>query len=326
MKKLFISLSIFALGACGGGSGSGSGSSADLVTIDSQNAPEIAAAVATSTVNSDLPDGSELLFGITGSASKPSAPDMAAFSKTLANQVLSAPVAGTSGDFQFDCEIAGSISISATVSNQSTLSAGDRITFSFNNCSNSVNEIADGTIRMTIRSFSGDVTTGENVSMSISTEFIDYNIIEGDGEVFGFDGDMTISLNATDPMNVVSSLSSNRLTVVENGRNQSIEDYNVEFSVDETTGAYTITTSGTFIDNANLGGAVTFRTLAPFEGTGDEDPQSGQMEITGADGGIIIITVQGANSVLIEIDIEGDGVIDGTIETTWDEMEDLLDD
>lgn len=71
---------------------------------------------------------------------------------------------------------------------------------------------------------------------------------------------------------------------------------------------------------AQLGGSVQSETTTPFEGIGDGYPSSGVMVVTGAANSSETIIVVDSTKLTIEVDEDGDGVIDQTINTTWDAL------
>ena len=63
-------------------------------------------------------------------------------------------------------------------------------------------------------------------------------------------------------------------------------------------------------------------TLTTFEGVGDNFPNTGVMRITGANNSNVIFTVISNTTVQLEVDEDGDGVVDDTITVPWADLED----
>lgn len=74
---------------------------------------------------------------------------------------------------------------------------------------------------------------------------------------------------------------------------------------------------GDFYDSG-VGGVMELVTVAPFEGSGDDSPREGVLEIRGAGNSKIRLTALDTKDVRIEVDEDGDDVFEETIETTWD--------
>ena len=76
------------------------------------------------------------------------------------------------------------------------------------------------------------------------------------------------------------------------------------------------------LEGSLFDGSVTFNTTTPFQGTGLANPDSGVLEIDGANGSSITLTA--LNNVTVQIDVvDADGMSE-TLVTTWDELRALL--
>lgn len=74
---------------------------------------------------------------------------------------------------------------------------------------------------------------------------------------------------------------------------------------------------GEFYDSG-VGGVMTLETMVAFEGHGDSGPDTGVLEIHGAGNSLVRLTAIDETNVRLEVDEDGDGVIDETSVTTWD--------
>jgi hypothetical protein len=81
--------------------------------------------------------------------------------------------------------------------------------------------------------------------------------------------------------------------------------------------AYSTDASGT-LATVNLGGSVRYTTTTTFQGIGSDYPSSGVMVVTGAANSSETITAVDSISVTIDVDADGNGTVDQTINTTWD--------
>jgi hypothetical protein len=75
------------------------------------------------------------------------------------------------------------------------------------------------------------------------------------------------------------------------------------------------------LSSQNIAGSVDFESTETFTGvyTGSEsnNPEAGVMVVRGAAGSSESITVLDSVNVQVEVDVEGDGTVDETIQTTW---------
>jgi len=61
-------------------------------------------------------------------------------------------------------------------------------------------------------------------------------------------------------------------------------------------------------------------TSLALESMGEDYPFVGELRIEGADQAVIVMIALDANTVRLQIDINGDGAIDETLDLTWDEL------
>jgi len=199
---------------------------------------------------------------------------------------------------------------------------GDSITVTFDACTDESGDQYDGTMTIRITQITGDLDNPP-FALGISVTF-NLTITEG-GDSFTATGgfNFTLSDDGAGGIGIVMSGTSFSISGMQDGApiNQSLSNFRFELTFDESTGDYTVDFSGT-ISTGDLGGAVTFDTTTPFQGTTStefllENPTAGVLEVTGAGGSKAILTVTGLNTVRIEIDEDGDGTFETTINTTW---------
>ena len=72
------------------------------------------------------------------------------------------------------------------------------------------------------------------------------------------------------------------------------------------------------LESAVLGGYVSYDIIVPLQAPDGQDPESGEILISGGDGnGTIRIVIESSASVRLEIDADGDGNVDDYQYTTW---------
>lgn len=230
-------------------------------------------------------------------------------------------------DDDFEC-VTGSVSIQENDTPPvGEPNVGDTITATFNACTDEFGDQIDGTMTIGITQVTGDLdnppfTLGISVTFNLTfTEGMDTFTVTG-----GFN--FTLSDDGAGNITIVMSGTNFSFSGTENGVpfSESLTNFRYELSFNENTGDYTVDFSGT-ISSGDLGGAVTFDTTTPFQGNTTEEfdlqtPTSGVLEVSGAGGSKAILTVTGLNTVRIEIDEDGDGTFETTINTTWDALVD----
>jgi hypothetical protein len=81
---------------------------------------------------------------------------------------------------------------------------------------------------------------------------------------------------------------------------------------------YMRSSSGT-LDSTQLSGVIRYSTPVTFQGIGSDFPNAGEFLVQGATSSLRLIA-ENNTDVSIEIDSDGDGNVDQTIETTWAEL------
>jgi hypothetical protein len=79
-----------------------------------------------------------------------------------------------------------------------------------------------------------------------------------------------------------------------------------------------LSASGT-LDSTQLAGVVQYSTPVTFAGEGFDYPSSGALLVEGENSSARLTAIDNVN-VTIEVDSNGDGVIDDTINTTWADL------
>jgi len=84
--------------------------------------------------------------------------------------------------------------------------------------------------------------------------------------------------------------------------------------------AFTVTSDdGVVFELSGVDGDLDLAITEPVSGRAFPEPEDGRIKITADDGSsaVVILTV---DAVVIEIDTVGDGVVDGVLRTTWDDL------
>jgi hypothetical protein len=318
-------LGVFVLAGCSGSGDPGLTlpPPADPASITSQNAPVIASAVVTSAL-----EGGELgAFASLGTLASPqmSGESGLIYAKAAELQlgylesVKSAPaqstepVEATLGPEDTACSGGGTVTFTAVIRNEGTLTEGDTITFEFTDCVEG-ESTTNGMFAMNIIDFSGDFLT--DFSFTVEVELTDFSVTL-DGETATAAGTLDLTLAATQ-MGSSIEIGSDSFTVEAGGATHSLSGYLFAQTV-QTNGDFTIELSGTLTSSA-FSGAVDFETTVTLDGFGTAFAYGGEIVITGAENATITVTPVSETMVHLDIDLDGDGVPDESADLSWDEL------
>lgn len=312
-----------ALVACGGGGGGSSGSgtpsaSATSVAITSANANQVAsdAFAATNFAVSGANTATDLVAFAVGSASNPSfnlrsfADDyLQRLRSRSSSQMVTVQAVYTD---PYVCSGGGSYAdVWNDADNDLTDSAGDSYSTTYNNCVEA-GITTNGAVSASLVSFSGSVFGDYTMS---GTFGFDNLSVSYTGFSFNMNGGMSYSASRTGT-NASATVSIPSLVITEPSGSATIANATLQYSQNETTLAYSYSISAT-VSSTAAGGQVTVTTLAPFTGTGTGYPVSGSVRMTGAAGSSVTLTATGGGNVRLDVDSNGDGITDSTINTTW---------
>ncbi|MEM8769962.1 MAG: hypothetical protein AAGE43_21210, partial [Pseudomonadota bacterium] len=192
--------------------------------------------------------------------------------------------------------------------------SGVAITTAFDNCLESEAGLLDGSVTLVIEQLDLEGELGvDTFSMVFSAIFEDFTSEEG-----SIDGDISLSA-VSSPGQTNVDVSGDSLAVGIDGEALTLVDYVVD-TFEDTTALienfdFTLQVSG--LGEITVDTLEAWRTLAFAE-----TPISGVLRIVGLDGGSILVTALDEVNVQLEVDEDGDGTVDVTIMTTWDELED----
>jgi hypothetical protein len=185
---------------------------------------------------------------------------------------------------------------------QEELNAGDNGSVTFTVCVFNGDEI-NGSMTFRVNSASG---TGVSIAFTVDD-------LSTDG--LTLDANMTLEVNETEAESR-AVVRGSRLESESGGASSTLLDFRWVETVDEDTEEFSITFSGT-VSNSMLDGTVRYETLTPFEGADDQNPSSGQMRITGANGSVLLLTAIEGGNIFVETDADGDGEFESGFTTTW---------
>jgi len=341
VKSFLIGALMGALGlaGCGGGGGDGvsTPAAAPTVTISAANQGTVTRAM----VDGSQAFGQSQPFAAPGGAaaqSTGSAPLalhagvlpsivrrglVAAFGSRPGASIASAmrPTATTSTTEL--CSLSGSITTTLSdVDNGQSLSGGDILTLTFDQCAESSDDAVNGVLTFTIGSVASG--PGGNVQFSGSLAFVQLSATSGT-HLANIQGSVGVAAAITSTSSQLAlTVGANALTVTTSAPgylDTIVYEPGMQLIVTTTDGALTqsdVSLNGSFTASS-IGGRVLVATVVPLRQLGsDADPSSGQVVVTGASGTQLRVTALSANSVQLELDANGDGTYERSGVFAWD--------
>lgn len=217
----------------------------------------------------------------------------------------------------FDCLAGGTVTISGDIADliTPTLSPGDFIDSDYSDCDEGAGEVVNGMVRMTVDAFVGDLVQG---LYDLTATFVLTNLqVTTAADVITSNGTVTVALDTTMLPAVAASISGSSLTTDSNTSSETLSNFQTVQTVDAglQPAPYTLDSSGT-LDSSDLPGVVSYSTPVSFQGFDFDFPSSGEFLVRAENSSVRLVAVDNVN-VRIEIDSDGDDVVDESIDTTW---------
>lgn len=324
--RMALGLMTAGISACGGGGGGGgTAAPAELATLDSGNADTIVREVLGAGFDSSdfgtAVSGGGILS--TDGGSNALAVRMATRRTIQAAGDTSSQAAGNAqpsdsyGPERSDCQVSGSVTLSATLASTETLSAGDQITAIFASCNDGDGAVYNGRMRIDVLGFAGDLY-GELYQLNSRLTLTNLAITE-DGITDTGNGTLNVNMNLLTPDLDLYSISTSRFELA-SGDNSWIFHDVVSTSEDDHRGSgwlITLSESGS-LESSSFAGRVDYGTTTPFQSVNGNPPAAGVLRIGGANGSSILVTALNEADLQLAIDWNGDTVVDETRLMAWD--------
>ena len=291
-----------------------------LATITTANAPAIAGSVMTAAL--DGGDLGSFAFSPMGAPASSPKSTRVYYSKVAEIQnaqigallrqtqpVFLAPI----GPEATQCSGGGTVTLSGNIANPATLSPNDTITFDFASCVED-DTTTNGKFSMRVTSFSGDPASGV-FSFGVTATITSLQITVG-AETATVNGSVSISISAAGSL-LTTIVTSSSISVGDGGSTHTLRDYSSVRAL--TSESFTLDVHGS-LTSSDFSGTVNFATTALLQGLGDGYAYTGQLLITGANGATIKVVVLDSTFLRLEVDSSGDGVVDATLDFTWDDL------
>jgi hypothetical protein len=223
------------------------------------------------------------------------------------------------------CSVSGSITTTVNdADNSQSLSSGDALTLTFNQCRESSTDAVNGGMTFSI----GTVTSAlaSNLQFSGSLAFVQLSASSGT-QLDNIQGSVGVAAAITSTsFQIELTVGANALTVTSSAPgylDTIVYEPGMQLTVTATDGAVTqtdVTLNGSFTASS-IGGRVVVATVLPVRQLGtDANPSSGQVIVTGASGTHLRVTALNATSVQLELDANGDGTYERSGVVAWDSI------
>jgi hypothetical protein len=316
-RHLLIFCATLALASCGGSSSFSGGSTDTSTGLGLTSGNVLTAASVSYLAAFDSGDLANVGGSIGASATAPGSAAPTAntqLSGFLVNALQQIPF----GPDEFPCVVSGSVTISGDIADPLTLTVGDTFSIEATACDDGIGEVVDGLISMTVTDFSGDFLLG--TYLLGMNAFLDGLQVTTATDVISSTGDASIALDTTATPFVSASVSGSSMAASSNASTETLTNYATEQSVDAgiAPAPYTLTSRGT-VNSSQLADLVSYSTPVQFQGDGVDYPYTGELLLTGGNSSARLIAVDNVN-VRVELDSDGDGIVDVTVDTTWNAL------
>jgi hypothetical protein len=215
-----------------------------------------------------------------------------------------------------NCTADGTADITRELADPGTLTVGDHINAVFIDCDDGEGYVLNGEVDITVADKQGDLAAGIFL-LSLDTIATGVEVTKGTDTAF-FDGTFTLTLDTRDFPVIAQRLAGSELEFAYGAETVTLTDFDhyieVDFGVSPET--VLVVVSGR-LDSQLLGGSVDYETPVPVRAIGDDEPYTGEILITGADDSNVRIVIVDSTRVTLEVDTNGDGVVDAFIDTTF---------
>ena len=210
------------------------------------------------------------------------------------------------------CPVDGTVDITATLANPPQLTVGDRIIFVFDNCDDGEGWVISGTVDLTIAALQGDPQT-DVVLTGFDVLLTDVTLTDGI-DTFTANGDFRLTLDALAFPVITMTVTGQELAL---GVGTTVTTF-IEFEHSATLdGDLFAAEAFGRMSSPSLGGSVDYETTAVIRAIGNFDPYEGAILVSGAGRTSVRIVIVDSSHVTLEIDTNGDGVVDNFVDTNW---------
>jgi hypothetical protein len=246
--------------------------------------------------------------------SPPAAPDLLSSNSKFE---LFATVAMTGESVTDTCTVSGTVTVSGDPANDPvTLAERDVFDLVFDACDDGDGYTLGGSFSLLLSQLEGDPRTDvfrlsyylQNMDLTVASGVDSYTAeknfsIEWDSFAFPVIVLKNVTLRTLSSQADVYSwfYGGQSLTV------------NADSSISTTLGE----ARNSLMESAFLGGYISYETIVPLQAPDGQVPESGEILVSGGGNGTIHIVIESSTSVRLDIDADGDGIVDDSQYTTW---------
>lgn len=329
MRKSLIGLfATWAMVGCGGGGGSGAEPPQTSGPLPITAANYAAVAQEALAVPSYLTGATDLITGVQVSDERLLFAYARKQAARLSHWFRLAPrlVTGATIVEVEPCEGGGTVTASLEdLNNNNDIDAGESVTLVADQCVEGGARV-NGTMRVQIDSLSGDPNT-DFFSMALTITLDSLAVTTAGGTVNG-SGTLGLGVSNTGPFSSLATLTASSLSTSGTYGTLSFARSLANFTMTMTTSpsgfgyADAVEVSGTFVSSTLESKSVVLTTVNPFVTPSTSNyPTGGQLTATGLNGSRARVTAQSdGNTVLIELDADGNGVYEMSVSKLWSEL------
>lgn len=214
------------------------------------------------------------------------------------------------------CLVSGTVDVTGTLADPNTLTVGDRIVAVFADCDDGEGFVISGTVDITVSAVQGDFMT-EVFLLGLDVLMTDVEVTEGTSTILA-EGDFELTLDSLSFPVISQRIAGSELSLAAQAEVLTFTglDHFLQGNLGLTPEEIFATVEGR-MDSQLLGGFVDYETPVGVEAVGDDEPYTGEILVTGSGNSSVRIVVNDPTSVTLEVDTNGDGVIDQFIDTNW---------
>lgn len=304
------------LTACGGGGDSGAATTPPVDTIGAPSTSSRVTEANAARVASIAVNAAEFGTGTLGmSGFLPSDADQSQIDSTtraLTNFEMPCTAGNQGGN--------GSLSVVLDdADNNSVASAGDSVTITFNQCRFPNNtETTNGTVVFDFTLLSGNPSSGGAYAMAGTMSFSNFGVTSPvPRESATMNGQLSFNTSSPDGVIETGTATFSDLTVTIDGTDSArLQNFVVDYANNYASNTTTARQNGTIVYSGV--GTLTVSQQVPWIILMDAGyPMSGSIKITAADNSNVIVTALSGGLAKLEIDTDGDNMIDRTITDSW---------
>ena len=324
-------MGIVAIIGCSGGGGGGNGDCCDLVAPPLPD-PNVAwvdiTAANAQAVSATVVQAADQLFDVAATIggqifpSPPAAPDLLSSNSKFE---LFATVAITGDPVIDTCAVSGTVTVSGDPANDPVaLSERDVFDLVFDACDDGDGYTIDGSFLLFVRELDGDPRT-DVFRLSYALRDMDLTVASGvDSYAASAEFNFLLAWDSLAFPVIV-------LTPTPGGlqRSSQADIYSWSFGAQSLTLNADISLTTTLgeareslMESAFLGGNLSYEMIGPLQAADDQGPESGEILVSeGVGSGTIRIVIESSTIVRLDIDSDGDGIVDDIHFTTWEALQ-----